>query len=626
MSKKQKVKRLFLCFMILCLGACSTTKPTTSKENFITQKASEEGRTQITVLVKYAFSINGFEEAIEERFPDIDIVQVGNYTANTTLAKEYETRLKHDDLTDIVMTWPLDVGEEYWKDRLLDLSGMSFSANYKPSMLDTITTEDGSLYYLPGPADIRGIIYNKTLFKEKGWDVPTNYDEFITLCKTIEESGMRAFELSFGNEEVLDTGFVAFNFGDAFSKPTDTNWLYEYKENQVGNFNDHFSTALTTFQELIDAGVYKASDLDLYYQDTQSDIFTRDTAMIEESLSILNLGKEKSNKDKDEFALMPFFNKNSNDWVRIYMTCYIGLNKHLLEDQEKYDKTMKIMEFISTPEGQEAMSMDSGAMYSSLLDANVPNIKEIELLLPALNEGRYAIFPSFDKAQTGLREGLSGMLKKERTASDVAKMADASNLETKNIEKAVVLGNASEDFSLIDTGSYVCDAMKERADTQIALFLDNGMDGRYNGKGISAKFYKGEIVEDDISRVFPDLKHGERGALWKIKMSGEDLRTTLEHAISVDGQEGWFYYFSGLKMTYDITANPGERLTSIQLADGAALQEDELYTIAVMEDSVPEEYIVEKEDTGLLIQDVLKEKIVSDGEISPAKDGRFQVE
>ncbi len=44
----------------------------------------------------------------------------------------------------------------------------------------------GEHYYLfPFTQGAGGLYYNKTLFTEKGWNVPTTYDELITLCKRI---------------------------------------------------------------------------------------------------------------------------------------------------------------------------------------------------------------------------------------------------------------------------------------------------------------------------------------------------------------------------------------------------------------------------------------------------------
>lgn len=620
--------KIVLCCTLL-VSACTLqgcSNETTVSPDILTQKKTEEGRTQITVLVKYAFTINQFEKIVEEKFPDIDIVQVGNYTSNTTLAKEFEARLAHDDLTDIVMTWPLDVGKEYWDDRLIDLSGMTFTSKYNNSMLDTIAN-DGKLYFLPGPAEIRGIVYNKTLFEERGWKVPSSYEEFLKLCGQIQDTGMRSLLLSVGNAEVLDAAFVGYNYASSFSKPADTNWLYQYNEKGEGSFKDHFAVALGVFQELIDAGILRKEDLNLHYQDTQLALFTRQTAMVEDSVLLTHQGERIANST-DEFALMPFFNKNpESDWARLYMTCFIGLNKHLQDHDQKakYDKVMKLMEFISTPEGQQALSADTGAMFSSLKEVAPPNVKEIEALIPALSQGRYAQFPVLKHAQDALRTALAGMVQGTMSANDVSAAVDRANADFDKNEELQVLGQAKEDFSLIETGNFVTDVMREYCESDVALFLDNGKDGLYNGKGISARLYKGDITETDLLRVFPDLKHGETGELWKVEMTGKDLLETLEYALEVDSTTGWFYYFSGLKMTYDPTAEPGSRVSDLTMADGSKLAMDKVYSIAVMEDSVPEDFLISKQNTEILIQDLLKESIQSKKDIQPSNDQRFKL-
>lgn len=608
--------------LLLFLTGCSASD-TDKSEDVLTQKAASKGKTQITVLVKYAFTINEFEKAVEKQFPDIDLVQVGNYTRNMG-TEEYAARLEHDDIPDIVMTWPLDVGREYWSDRLLDLSGMEFSSRYNTSMLNDIST-DGKLYYLPGPAQVRGIVYNKTLFKEKGWEVPKDYEGFLELCKTIEASGIRSIQLGFQNQEVLDTAFVGYNFGNYFSRPQDLEWMDNYNQG-IGSFGEQFGGALDVFQQMTDAGVWKASDLEIDYSEREKMLFTRQCAMVEDSSLMAKMGYSQTGTS-DEFALMPFFNPGSNnDWARLYMVCYIGLNKHLAEpeNKDKYDLVMEIMNYISTVEGQKMLSADTGAMYSSLIDATPPDVPEIEALIPALNQGRYAVFPTLGNAQGALREGLAGMLKGTLTKEDVIRMADEQNLFPPVTESPKLLGEASESFSLTDTGNFVADAMRTWGDCELALYLDNGKDGNYNGKGISGRIYAGDITTSDIDRIMPDLKANDSGALWKASISGEDLLAVLENSVSVENnQTGWFYYFSGLKMEFDPTAEPGNRVKKITASDGSAIDPARNYTIVVTEGSVPEEYLQNCSKTDSLSYDIVTRAVESAGTISPAKDGRF---
>ena len=206
----------------------------------------------------------------------------------------------------------------------------------------------------------------------------------------------------------------------------------------------------------------------------------------------------------DQFALMPFFSPGTPcDWARLYMVCYIGLYKHLGEPQnkKKYDPVMQLMDYISTPEGQLALAANTGAMYSSVKKVPAPDIPEIADMLPALSHGRYAIFPESKNAQDALREGLAGMLAGALTQDDVIRMVDHQNKNPLPPKACTVIGEATADFTLIETGKFLTDAMRAKAGADVALFLDNGKDGKYNGKGASARFRP--QTTNDVSGLSP---------------------------------------------------------------------------------------------------------------------------
>ncbi|MEG1863523.1 MAG: ABC transporter substrate-binding protein, partial [Oscillospiraceae bacterium] len=439
MKKNLWQKTLLVMALTLLFTSCAQKQTPVAANEIITQKPTPEGRTPITVLVKYAFSINTFEKAVEEKFPEIDIIQVGNFTSNSGI-REYEARMEHDDLTDIVMTWPVQAGQEYCEERLIDLSSMPLTGKYYTSGLDKISS-GGKLYYLPGPSQIRGIVYNKTLFEENGWQVPDSFEGFISLCKKIEDKGIRSLQLGFGNPEVLDTAFVGYSYADCYSTPQDAKWLKDYNQGN-GSLADHFMPAFKTFQRLIDEGIFKKEDLNITYADRERMLFRRECAMVEDSVLMARMGNDIAGCE-DEFALMPFFNPSEDgDWAWLYPVCYIGLNKHLEEEQnkEKYALVMKIMEYISTPEGQLALSGDTGGMYSPLNGMPPPDVGEIEPLYSALEHGRCAVFPQFKNAQVTLRKGLAGMLKGEMTAQEVIQITDKENISPSADMSPLVIG------------------------------------------------------------------------------------------------------------------------------------------------------------------------------------------
>ena len=83
---------MVLLLFLLC--ACSAKSP----RDILTQKQTEAGKIQLTISPKYAVDLNDFEEAVEMRFSNLDLIQVGNYTSN--YSDEYAQCLANDDLTD----------------------------------------------------------------------------------------------------------------------------------------------------------------------------------------------------------------------------------------------------------------------------------------------------------------------------------------------------------------------------------------------------------------------------------------------------------------------------------------------------------------------------------------------
>ncbi len=56
--------------------------------------------------------------------------------------------------------------------------------------LDGFRSADGKLYGLPRNTDVPGIYYNKALFDERGWAVPTSFGELLHLCGQARLAGL----------------------------------------------------------------------------------------------------------------------------------------------------------------------------------------------------------------------------------------------------------------------------------------------------------------------------------------------------------------------------------------------------------------------------------------------------
>lgn len=113
-----------------------------------------------------------------------------------------KTRFIKEDYPDIVaIGGDVNYSNFLDADLFMDVSDFEGVKNIKQSYLDMekeleFTSHEG-IYGLPYAANAAGILYNEDMFVEHGWEIPETWDEFITLCDTIEEEGIVPIYLGF---------------------------------------------------------------------------------------------------------------------------------------------------------------------------------------------------------------------------------------------------------------------------------------------------------------------------------------------------------------------------------------------------------------------------------------------
>ncbi|MEG2687399.1 MAG: multiple sugar-binding protein, partial [Christensenellaceae bacterium] len=65
MKRNLRIIVLLLAILLLFLTSCTPKNESVCSEDILTQTVIPQGKTPVTILVKYAFSINTFEEAAE---------------------------------------------------------------------------------------------------------------------------------------------------------------------------------------------------------------------------------------------------------------------------------------------------------------------------------------------------------------------------------------------------------------------------------------------------------------------------------------------------------------------------------------------------------------------------------
>lgn len=159
------------------------------------------GKTEIEIL-QYKPEAATYFDQVEEQFnathDDIHLTISSPNDASTIM----RTRFIREDYPDIIGIGG-DINYSYYVDAdiLADVSDYEGLSDVKQSYIDIlenleITPKDGT-YGVPYVANAAGILYNKDMFEEHGWEIPESWSELIDLCEEIQAEGILPFYFGF---------------------------------------------------------------------------------------------------------------------------------------------------------------------------------------------------------------------------------------------------------------------------------------------------------------------------------------------------------------------------------------------------------------------------------------------
>ena len=191
MRKREKMLSLLLaCTMpaSLFLTGCSGNQ-------------EEEGKIVIELVQYKPEAVDVFKQLEEEfnRTHDDILLKIDSPNDAMTIMK---TRFIREDYPEILGIGG-DINYSYFIDAgiladVSDYSGLAdINQGYKDILegLEFVPTE--GTYGVPYVANAAGILYNREMFKEHGWEIPETWEELIALCDEIEAAGILPFYFGF---------------------------------------------------------------------------------------------------------------------------------------------------------------------------------------------------------------------------------------------------------------------------------------------------------------------------------------------------------------------------------------------------------------------------------------------
>ncbi len=543
-----------------------------------------------------------FIRTIQARFPEVDL-QIEYFAAanNTT---EYIVRLlENENEPDIVYVGAV-FEEELQKEHLLDLSVYDFAARYSVSIMNQRDV-DGAVYMLPGTYSVFSMLYNKSLFEEKGWTVPTTNDELVALAKRIreEEPGMIP---------VSHCGFAVGTYWRMLGSLAQSGYLgtaegAEWTKAFVkgeASFETGFGDALEMLQQWKEVGMLDASDADAGNNEVFTQLMSRKAAMAYPVAGLAALNKIIAEGD-DEIGAFPFLGKDKDDTLLTISTNFnFGLSKALGEkgNEKRLEKALEIMDYLSSEEGQKELVVQDtdvsplgkktppaeGSLYSDVWE----HIEGGDTL-PFLLTDYYDIWGECGSA---LKEVMLG----DGSMKDIAPAMDKLHQDALANQNSVKpLFTVAEDMTHPQTMQVMADLLHETGGDVAVVSDGTFINNVPNAMGVSGRLFAGTFSR--VASYSINIPGAMNKHVMQLTLTGKELFALLEGGRRVtQGNETavFDYYWSGM----DAVMKDG-KIISAALSDGREVQPDEKYLVTICGSDYDEKAYPDGEDTGVIVSE-----------------------
>lgn len=164
-------------------------------------RESEDGKIEIELVQYKPEAVEVFQQLEEEFNSTHDDIRLKIDSPNDAMTI-LKTRFIREDYPDIIGIGG-DINYSYFIDAeiLSDVSDYEGLDQIKPAYLEILeglefVPTEGT-YGIPYVANAAGILYNRDMFEEHGWEIPETWDEFIKLCDDIEKEGIQPLYFGF---------------------------------------------------------------------------------------------------------------------------------------------------------------------------------------------------------------------------------------------------------------------------------------------------------------------------------------------------------------------------------------------------------------------------------------------
>jgi raffinose/stachyose/melibiose transport system substrate-binding protein len=367
MTNKQIRRILLLVTLVACgmlLGGCGSNKDSNGKV--------------VIELVQYKPEAVDIFDELEEKFnathDDIELKIDSPNDAMTIL----KTRFIREDNPDIIgIGGDINYSNFLDAEMLMDVSDFDGLADIKENYLSTnkdleYVPLDG-VYAVPYMSNAAGVLYNKDMFEENGWEIPTTWDEFIALCEEIQETGI--YPLYFGYKDTW-TCLAPWNAIAVNLCPSDI--AYQVNSGNA-TFSEYYAAVAEMERALLDYA--EPNPVAYGYNDACTAFARGESAMyVIGNYAIPQIKSVNPDMNIDSFVFPA-----SNDASENILNSGNDLMFCVMEDCENKEAAYEVLRFLLEDENVQAYIDDQSAVPCKKGDFTLP--AELDGMKDYINNG-----------------------------------------------------------------------------------------------------------------------------------------------------------------------------------------------------------------------------------------------
>lgn len=362
-----KVKKLAVLSLAALLLTGMLSSAAMADDNVVlTVEASQEILNNIPYAV-YEENIAAFEEL----YPNITVEMVLNPDAQNTSI--LQTKIASGQPSDIVCYNKVSAENELEVVKnCVPLTDEPFVERLVDK--DVLTAPDGNIYGFAAAIKTggMGVVYNKTMFEEKGLSVPTTYDEFLAICETLKADGITPFYGPFKDVWTFQM-WTTSTWGYYVAKNEPDLWE-RLNNNEIGwDEIPAFTESLQKAYDLFENGYMQSTVLSDDYNSIINAMGTGEYAMTVGSNTTC---RDLLNAHEDiVFDMFPYpVYEGESDYITISQ---LDAELFIPKDAKHVEEAKLLIDFLAQPE-QCDRAQAAASYVPNMIGAKAPEFDEFE--------------------------------------------------------------------------------------------------------------------------------------------------------------------------------------------------------------------------------------------------------